>query len=80
MLCIDAGAHNDRRRRVDAMPMETLLTLVIVLGVPLWLAAEEILHWFADKRSRVQAVEPKVAAASTKATPRRPLETSSHVA
>jgi hypothetical protein len=80
MLSVNARAHNDRRRRVDAMPMETLLTLVIALGVPLWLAAEEILHWFPDKQSRVQAVEPKVAAAPTKANARRPLETSSHIA
>jgi hypothetical protein len=79
MLLIGAAAHNDRRRRVDAMPMETLLTLVIVLGVPLWLAAEELLHWLADKRSRVQAVEPQVATGRTKANRRRPLETSSHV-
>ena len=62
------------------MPMETLLTLVIVLGVPLWLAAEELLHWLADKRSRAQAVEPRVAAGATKASRHRPLETSSHVA
>src|SRR5688572_32158203 len=42
----DAVAENATKRRVDAMPMETLLTLAIILGVPLWLAAEELLHRF----------------------------------
>lgn len=62
------------------MPMETLLTLVIALGVPLWLVAEELVHRFADKHSGSKAVEPKVAASPTTRDPRRPLETSSHVA
>ena len=62
------------------MPMQTVLTFVIILGVPLWLVAEELLHRFGDKDSGLKAVEPRVAGASTTGEPRRPLETSSHVA
>ena len=62
------------------MPMETLLTLVIALGVPFWLAAEELLHRFAGKRSGLKAVKPTVAASLSTVGPRRPLKASSHIA
>ncbi len=62
------------------MPMETLLTFVVVLGLPLWLVAEELVHRFSDKRARLPAAQPKVAAGSTTRDHRRPLETSSHTA
>jgi hypothetical protein len=60
------------------MPMETLLTLVIVLGVPLWLTAEELMHRFGDQERGSD--EPAVVARPTPSEPRRVLETSSHVA
>jgi hypothetical protein len=60
--------------------METLLTFVIVLGVPLWLAAEELVHRFGEKDSGLKAVEPTIAASPATPDPRRALETSSHVA
>jgi len=68
--------------RVDAMGMETetVLTFVVVLGLPLWLVAEELVHRFADKRASAKAVEPKVAAAPTTRDHRRSLERSSHIA
>ena len=62
------------------MPMETLLTIVVALGVPLWLVAEELIHRFADRRSRPKVVEPRVVRGATTADTRRPLQTSSHVA
>jgi hypothetical protein len=62
------------------MPMETLLTFTVVLGVPLWLAAEEILHRFGGKRGESQAVEPTVTASPTRREARQPMETSSHLA
>jgi hypothetical protein len=62
------------------MPMETLLTFAIILGVPLWLAAEEILHRFSDDRRESKAVEPTVTAGPTRREARQPMETSSHVA
>lgn len=62
------------------MPMETLLTFVVVLGLPLWLVAEELVHRFTDTRAGSKAVEPRVAAGPTTRDHRRPLATSSHVA
>ena len=62
------------------MPMETLLTFVVVLGVPLWLVAEELVHRFADKDTGSKAAQPTLTATPATADPRRPLETSSHVA
>jgi hypothetical protein len=60
--------------------METLLTFAIILGVPLWLVAEEIIHRFGDERSELKAVEPSVTATSSTRDARQPMETSSHVA
>ena len=63
------------------MPMETLLTLAIILGVPLWLAAEELLHRFRDQDSGPKVVEPPVTAGPARRETRPPLETTtSHVA
>lgn len=62
------------------MAMETVLTFVIVLGLPLWLVAEELVHRFADKQAALKAVEPKVAASPTTRDHRRPAEASSHLA
>jgi hypothetical protein len=58
------------------MPMETLLTFAIVLGVPLWLAAEELMHHFMDTRSGLESVEPPATATSTRRDARQPMETS----
>ena len=62
------------------MPMETLLTFVIMFGLPLWLVVEELVHRFSDKRARRPAAQPKAAAGPTTREHRRPLETSSHTA
>ena len=62
------------------MPLETLLTLVVVLGLPLWLVAEELVSTFTGKRAGLKAVEPRAAAGATKRDNRRPEERSSHVA
>ena len=62
------------------MPMETLLTFVVVLGLPLWLVAEELVHRFSDRRAPLPAPKPKVAAGPAAREHRRPLETSSHTA
>jgi hypothetical protein len=64
------------------MPMETLLTLAIILGVPLWLAAEELLHRFRDKPSGLKVVQAPVASGpAAKRDARPPMETTtSHVA
>lgn len=62
------------------MSLETLLTFAIILGLPLWLAAEEIMHRFSDDRGESKAVEPTVTAGATPREARPPMETSSHVA
>jgi len=62
------------------MPMETLLTFVVVLGLPLWLVAEELVHRFSDRRAKRPAPQPKVAVGPAGREHRRPLETSSHTA
>ncbi len=56
------------------MPMETLLTFAIVLGVPLWLAAEELLHHFRDSLGGLESVEPPATAASTRRDAHPPME------
>jgi hypothetical protein len=63
------------------MPMETLLTLAVILGVPLWLTAEELLHRFSDHQSGLKVSEPPVTAGSARRDARPPMETTtSHVA
>lgn len=65
------------------MPMETLLTLAIILGVPLWLAVEELMHRFTDTRRGLKPVHPPVTAGVTTRDARPPkpsMETTSHVA
>jgi hypothetical protein len=62
------------------MAMEAILTLVVVLGLPLWLLAEDLMLRFADQRAKRNAVEPKVAASPVTREPRGPLKrSSSHV-
>jgi hypothetical protein len=53
---------------------------VVVLGLPLWLVAEDLVHRFADKRARLKAVEAKVPAGAASRDHPQPLESSSHVA
>jgi hypothetical protein len=77
-MLLPRGGRN--RRRVDAMPLETVLTLVVVLGLPLWLVAEELVSRFGDKQARSRAAKPSAAASPAKRGHRRPQETSSHVA
>jgi hypothetical protein len=60
--------------------METLLTLAIILGVPFWLVAEELMHRFRDLRGERKTVKPPVTARHSKRAARQPMETSSHMA
>jgi hypothetical protein len=62
------------------MPMETLFTFAVVLGLPLWLAAEEILNRFGGERGESKAAEPTVTGGAGRREARQPMETSSHVA
>ena len=63
------------------MALETILTLVVALGLPLWLVTEDLMIRFADQRAKRKAPEPKVAASPATREPRGPLKRSpSHVA